>query len=781
MVNKKHLNKLLSIIDDNFCLNRIIRLNGEYDLGQRETLEKVIEYAEKKEYICLDLSSNILTVPLTKLWNSLDEHKRFMEDYLNYHFDSLIEFLFYKIRLLCEKKSNLFFYCYDISKCDEMTLKVIEKIFDYLLPDYNIVFFICNYTKSNIKKIYNDFFETYTKYIFDINFTKWPKKELQNIINNRFDDKLYISDDDLDVILLSAFGNPNRLNNIINYLISQKLIYTVNGIFYCKNLGEDVLFFDSQQYIFEQYECLNKKLQRIIRSASILGTKFDYRLLEKPLNYNNVTLYLNEIERINQLIRKRNHPFYEFYNQEACSFIKDLISPEEYNNWCVVLARYFYDEGNSEFIKQNAINCCNYYLASGYYYAEANEYELVIYIYQVVISVFISISLYQQALNIISNIEKMDIQIDGRIKKELTLKKAYCYFSLFKFAEAAKEYEFYINNALMNTKENIKLNCQYILSLYNSGEIEQAHKIANEIYSKNFKNGVNNSNAPIIVNVLSILSSIEETLCLPDCESHFNLALTYAKNYKVTNSYYELLRKSFIVHSKKNSIRLMESAKEYYKNINSKKDYAMTIHNIATISMPTGDLKTIYNYCIEAISTFEEIGSDGVHYAYNCLGLYWNLTGHYKKAKKCFKAAYKERYELFSKIVILINEAVSNIKLKYYKKALIIIRRINEISKEEEAKNFNILIPYINIVNFLYYQEIHDINQANLYYKKYFECESEKDSYRYVFSVKNYYDFCTVNKLAFPNEFNTYLKSKNSKAETLLKNNIILVHLAFAE
>ena len=87
--------------------------------------------------------------------------------------------------------------------------------------------------------------------------------------------------------------------------------------------------------------------------------------------------------------------------------------------------------------------------------------------------------------------------------------------------------------------------------------------------------------ASILVRTLSCLTSIEETLCDPMHEFHFNAALDIAKRYHLEDEYYVLLRKSLIVHKGVYGISLMESARVYFERIGNQKELARTLCNLA--------------------------------------------------------------------------------------------------------------------------------------------------------------------------------------------------------
>ena len=774
-------NPLIEQYQKGTIYNKLILLQGENDLGQKETLNQFINFAKKSHIKCIDLSFENNMLSLNRVWDSLSNYIDINCRYLNSHHDNYIDFIFYQITLLCKENSTIFFYNYNLSNSDCSTIQITKRILEYILPNYKAIFVGCDYTDSQNNTHLKKNIDSKNMYVSVIRFNRWNRKKIEDYLIEKFAGKLIINKEQTERIISAAFGNPYRLNNIVNYLIQENIICYENNKYTCMKFNEDILFFKSHQYIIGQYNKMDNQFKDILRAASVVGEKFNSLLLENPLRFSRADLYLNEIERINQLVLRVSTTFYEFFNNETYTSIKSLMNHEEYDKWCECLANYYYTEGQVEYTKRNIIACSNLYLKCAYYFTEVKQLEKAYYVYLCVLSLLISLSHYENALDVISIIENLNIKFDSNLRKDLILKKAYCLFSTFRFEEASKEYRYYLDNELIKNYEILKIKCQYALSLYNCGNIKDSYTILKQIYEIELNKQITSLTADLVVTLLSNMSSIEETLCIPDCAQHYNLAMTYAKNYSLTDIYYELLRKSFIVHTEKNVLVLLKTTIEYYKKMNYKKDYAMALHNYATFSLLYGDLKDTYSCCNEALSVSKEIGSEGIHYTINCLGLYWNLTGHYKKAITCFKRAYKEDYELFSKITILLNEIVSNIKLKHFNKATSLMATVNRLFVEKDAENLNIILPFYNLVNILLYQEKCDIDMTIKYYSDYFKCETEKNSYRYIFAAKNYYYFCKNNQLDFPNNLGKYLKSENSVSKRLLKDNIVLVHLAFAE
>ena len=347
--------------------------------------------------------------------------------------------------------------------------------------------------------------------------------------------------------------------------------------------------------------------------------------------------------------------------------------------------------------------------------------------------------------------------------------------------EAAEEYKRYIEISNLDTLEYQRNLCRQAICLYSTGQTEQPYQMLAKLYNEMSVKKITKDNVEVFVNVLSNLSSIEETLRLEDCSIHFNLALSYAHDYNLTELYYSLLRKSFIVHSGINYMQMLETAKNYYKKNGALKDYAMTIHNQASFYLLNGEVDKVEINCQEAIEIFTEMGSDAVHYTYNCMGMYYCIIGNYHEALGYFRLAYKERYELFSKIVVLLNQTTTHIKLGNYACANQIMKHIECLWTDDEAETFRILKPYHYIIRAELYQKMTNMQEAYKSFMNYFECEDEINDYRFIFAANKFYQLCCNTNRAFPTELKTALKSGNAIAARLLDFDLLPVHLMFAE
>lgn len=773
----------------NLLKRRFIILSGEEGLEQEYTLERFVSFVAERGTLCIDLTYIPGIMPLSSVWVSLENYVDISDMYMNnnaaQNHMQYMEFLFSKIINLCKEGKELLFYSPNIMKCNDILLCFIENIMEYILPKFDAIFLCCSYIDKKANSNVTNLLAQHCFCVTEIPFSRWDDTKLKKMFEEIFDYKIKIKNQAFEQILTTSLGNPNRLREIVDYLISEAIIFKKDDYYICNDFDKNILFAMTKKYIINRYNNLNAELQTIIKSSSIIGDEFQSELLKNPLRLQNVDSCLREIEKITHFVYQKRGFSYVFYNRETYLSIKEIVSIEERIEWCNTLAQYYYREAEKNVILKNSIVGCNYYIASAYYYIEVSNYEKAIFIYYKTITILMSFMQYEQVLFLIEKLqdmsEKQNVTIPHLLKENLIILRATCLYSIFHFEEAAEEYKRYIEISNLDTLEYQRNLCRQAICLYSTGQTEQPYQMLAKLYNEMSVKKITKDNVEVFVNVLSNLSSIEETLRLEDCSIHFNLALSYAHDYNLTELYYSLLRKSFIVHSGINYMQMLETAKNYYKKKGALKDYAMTIHNQASFYLLNGEVDKVEINCQEAIEIFTEMGSDAVHYTYNCMGMYYCIIGNYHEALGYFRLAYKERYELFSKIVVLLNQTTTHIKLGNYACANQIMKHIECLWTDDEAETFRILKPYHYIIRAELYQKMTNMQEAYKSFMNYFECEDEINDYRFIFAANKFYQLCCNTNRAFPTELKTALKSGNAIAARLLDFDLLPVHLMFAE
>ena len=788
--------KLMSEDQNGETCGKIYILKGEYGLGQADFLQAFRAHIQTLRGVkaALDIRLSANSFSLYSIWNSLKQHIS-----VSFELDDLYqpvsstglnyeEYIISKLLVLGQEK-ELYFFCEDISRCNAALYEFTKKIVDCLFPN-TPAFMMCCFYQNQESSMANmsdqevlDFFATLgnrTKYI---SFPLWTEERLRNHLSSYLQNCMDFPDTVVNSITQAAIGNPTQLLGIVEYLKSEGIIYEEDGLFRCQNFDEELLLFKAEQYVASKYRRLAPSMQHILKSSSIIGYEFDKNLLANPLNILLSDAQLKKIEHLTHLIHAKDDDLFEFHNNASHLSIKNIVPSEEYVKWNLMLADHFYREALHSQQNFDGIEVISFLSRSAYYYSAAEQKEKTTLIYLRLIPLLISIMDYEKALSVISNLRQL-YQADHSLIAASDLHRLYmlegdCHYSLFKYNEAAIAYRRFVEANFVTKIEFLSAQCQYAIALYGTGETEEPYKLLEHIYL-HMDDGFDEKIVALKVKILSLMSSIEETIWNGKHVEHFNQALALAKKHNLVNEYYQLLRKALIVYKGKNGIRLMASAKEYYERTNNIKEYAMCLHNMATEMLYDEDLELARLNLEESIRIFQSFGSDGIHYPINALGNYWALKGNFQKAIACYQNAYNPRYELFSQIGVLINLATAHRSLKQYKKAMDFLRKVEKLLSVKQTQNYAILRQH-------YYLSIaltetgHSNERAYRAFLQYFDNETNVESHRMTIASRALRNLCNVTGMQFPTEFESYVSRNSTTIERLDLHQLVLVRFSFAE
>lgn len=767
--------------------NKIIILRGDAGLGQKDTTYHFSQILQNDGFEIFDVSQIASSLSMFQIWESV--YNLMNTDIKELHFYqkgfSYSEFIISQIIAKCKAGVRILFVCKDIKKCEPQTLQFIEHLFEFVLNEYPTIFLGCYYTDSKSLNNIDEVLGHFITHIYYINYKTWGCEEIKKYMYTVFDKPLQIAEEQIELILDASFGSPSKLLEVINHLKSEDVIIESTDRYICKQFSNKILLQQMHTHIDKQFERLNLNEKQILKGSSLLGVEFDSDLLIRPLNFLFVEQNLKKIEKFTQLLHQKSDTIYEFYNESTCSTIKSFVSSEEYELWNQLLAEFYYKRAELQQSKGNYVHACENFSQSANYYIENRAYETALMIYRNIISLLLSFMQYHETLNIIEKIRFLcttyDINLKGFAYCELILLETQCFYIVGNFTESVNAYEKFLNLPFLKKEDNYLYKCQYAMALYNCGETERPYHILKDLYETVAKQKTNQNNIKLHVEILSALCSVEETINSSDFAEHFNRALALAYKFKLADTYNVLLRKSFIVHKGINGIQLLETAKKYFRKTNNKKEYAMTLHNIASLYLFTNNLNITEKYCRETIDIFKEYGCDRIHYTYNCYGMYWLLQHRYKKAISYFNHAYKEKYEPFSKIVIAFNQITAYRKLKYFKKANAILKRVDQLWQQDEISTYKILWPYYLLSRALLYQDMGNSLEAYNLYTEYLEYEFDNSDYKVLLAVHNLKEICENLDFLFPSKFEPMLQYKDTTYRLLKEHNLILNHLMFAE
>lgn len=792
-----YYDQLTNVVGNPDLSGNIYILRGERGLGQHDLLHNYMEYVRNQENfaICLNIRSIPNTFATYSIWSELKKYIDLKYEISYYEEDAIKnDGLSYEEYLLSQiigisKNHPMYFFCEDIKQCSNDIHDFLKKIINSIFPISRATLVTCLYTDSedsndNQSDSMIDYFAQFGSRTRYFNFNLWDNDSLKIFLFNYFNGNIeFLSESTLEILLNSAFGNPTRLTSLVEYLKSEDIISCQNGKFICPEFDSSHLLLKAEKYVLKHYNMLDDQMKELLRSSSIIGQEFDKNLLTQPLNTLLNDYQLKKIEYITHLIHVKVEDVFEFQNQSAHLSIKNIVKPDEYYDWNIALANYFHKKGIEYQQANENIEAINNFIKSGFYYCAAEILNNALQVYLKLIPMMLSILQYRETISIIRLIHKINEKNPVLLKEkdliELLVIEGDCHYGLFHYPKAARLYEQALGKSIYPIKK-ISIKRKYAMALYDSGETLRPYDLLSSCLDE-----LERSKQPErhleIVRVLSFLSSIEETLCNGKHVEHFNQALALAKEKRFFSEYYELLRKALIIHKGKNGIRLMNSALEYNRNCNNKKEYAMCLHNIATEELYHGDLSVAKSYFEQSEEIFKSFGSDGAHYPINALGNYWCIMGKYKKALEYYQESYNDDYEAFSKIGILINQATAHRSLKHYNKARRLLQIAEQLLMGKDAITYSIIKQHVVLSQGLNEFFAGEYENAYDLLMEYFKQETDSGSHRKVIAACCLKELCRISDIPFPEEHTSLLLRTSLTLNRLKPNLLVLVRFSFAE
>ena len=789
------LQNLISETQMGSHIGRIYILKGEEGLGQQSFFDEYFMYITQLESSSLVL--NVRSIPNTfslySIWSGLkkvrDLHFEFSETTIDKTGFNYEEYLLSQL-IAIGKIRTLYFFCDNINQCDIELRKFMTTIVRQIFPVIPCVFICCYYQNNaddslNKMSDIHEYFSSFGNRIKYIQFISWNNEQLIEYINEYFDHRITFANDDLVyAIVQSSFGNPTRLTAVLEYLKSECIINENNSGYYCDFFDEKFLLIRTEEYILKQYNNLDPHLQLLLRGSSVIGYEFDRQLLTEPLHLLLSDYQFKKIEYLTQMIHLKIDTVYEFNNNAIYLSIKNIVTPAEHLEWNITLGNFFFQEGINKQNRNILVEAVNDFIKSAFFYREVEMYKETVHIYLRLIPMLISLMNYCFTIGVIENIRQIYTQKSGVLTIEqynrLYLFEAQCRYSLFQFPDSAVAYQMFLNNSTIPTLQRLSVSCQYAMALYNSSEVMRPYQMLLECLGAVEK--IKSLEARSVeAKVLSCISSVEETLGKQSHVEHFLKAIEISKKFHIDNEYYQLLRKALIVYKGEIGIRFMSEAKNYFKNSGNRKEYAMCLHNIAIEMLYHDDLEMAKNYLDESVEIFESFGSAGVHCPLAAIGGYWCLKGRFRKALIFFERAYRDEYEDFTRIGLLINMATALRNLGHFTKSRKLLTKTKNLLSQRDDFEYAIIKQHCALNIALTEQEAKNYEYAYNAYLDYFSQEIDHDSHRCVIAARKFHELCTLSDKPFPVEYSGYLKRTSQTIERLAAFSLVLVRFSFSE
>ena len=780
--------------------NGIYVLTGEHGIGKHTLMKKTESEIRKTDckQIVLSVEPDEFGFSLWPIEKAITEERPDMIDIIQDKRNDLnyIERLTKCFVNMYSEDQRITVFLYHVQEYNDDLWHFIKRLFRIFLCSSisaDICFCCCLDTDEtghalNTYKSYTEIvaflsrFCSHTRYF---HFVSWPKEELERLLlQELFDNRLSITSQQKDTIISAAMGNPGNLITIVEQLKSRGMIYGTRDNFFCMDFDWSVLQKIGEIPVNVQYESLEAPLRDLLRGSSVIGVEFESKLLSNPLEFHSVNDKIKQLLAVSRIIHQKIDDLYQFDTVFARLSIRAYVSDTEFIIWNRKLGDYFWNLSRYEISIGKTAESLNSLKKCAFYYDQGKENDKAVFIYDQIARKLMTIMQYADAIDILIRIRELySFSPNGLQSKSYAktwLLQGDCHRYRSEFSKAIFAYENYLMLSNDSQIEKLDIQCTYYSTIYESGEIQRPLAFFRELLSY-LEKQEDEQLVTIKFKVLVSLSIIEETICDPNNSLHYNAALDIAKKNRLEKEYYSLLCKALIVHHGLYGIRLMESAKEYYHENGELKEYAKVMFNIAAELLLYGDLEVAKDYYEKSRKIILSYGGEILFVPLNGLGDYWCLKGEFELALECYRQAYSENIDAFSRIAIAINTATAYRKLGKYEDAAKYLFSAEQTFLNGDAKEFAILMPQIQLNKaILLYETGNDTEafpiflenlQEQPFHGKKFACLS-------AMYVKKIYE---KNRTTVPENILSTLCMATDAEERLLQYGITIVRLSITE
>jgi len=539
---------------------------------------------------------------------------------------------------------------------------------------------------------------------------------------------------------------------------------------------EEILTSEYSDVVQKKYEALSPELQTIIKKTSSIGYIFNSNTLKNVFNIKNSKKVLKEIERLSMLLYYTDSVKLEgrFDSEDVQHQIEGMIDFDQLAEWCELLGDYY--ELRAKNYPYISIERCNAKEKCILYFTKSQNIDKLIFNYVTLIYLKFYLSQYKSAIDITTKL----LLLTEKLQQYKQI-HCYCYYLLAVINKAIANYPLAITNLekyieLSNT-ESLESKALKAELLYDIGDTPKAYSILKGLYKS--KEYIYDPN--LLVNIVSMLSSIEETMGIKKYIPHFNEAMAIASENKLDIHYYRLLRKANMVHMGENAIMLMNEAKKYFIKNNMLTELIMVMHNIGTEALFYGNT---YKYaCVNLESAREtacKIGFSQLCYIDNSLAIYAILQGEYSKAMDILNKLLNYYQEDFTLLAIYLNKATCLRAMGFHEEAYIYLNKAVQINEKQENKFPFFAAQIILHKAFLFLEkgQFHhaSINIIEYIHRDYDDRDANTISAKIVLNR-----ICSMYKLDKPKELKGFSDDYDDVARRMADNHLVLCELMFWE
>lgn len=757
---KEAISSIMKEISGNNQNNMYI-LYGDEGIGKTTIAKAICEI--RTDVLCFNCSNEL---ELASMFLKINPKKNY--DRHLYLYKPLIK----KI-----KKGKISTLIFDVeSDTSEDYFDLIYDIF-VVLNQQNHPLDIIIFIDNRIYHSYHELFSKYQKLSYLTPLRKWQTCDFFQLWQEWYDQN---STDKETLELIASYSISNasiflkHLNTLkfFNYLVLKDNMW----IFEKQEHLEEILKEEYSVIVQKKYESLIPELQTVIKQTSTIGYIFNRSTLKEVFEIKNAQMILKQIELLTKLLYYTDSEMENgrFDSEVVQQQIENLIEPKLLTVWCKALAEYYESKIKSTgFI---SLERCALKEKAIFYYTKSNIIEKIIYHYLSAIPLKCNLGQYNSAIEMSKKLIFItkDLSQYNWVYSYCFYMMAFIYKSLANYTEALICLQKYIKLVGKETIETKEFKAEL---LYDIGNTIEALHILKSLYRS--RNQIDDPSLKI--NIISMLSSIEETINDSKYIKHFNEALEIAKNNKLNKEFYQLLRKANLAHSGENGIMLMETAEKYFSCNNIISELIMAEHNIGTESLfYESTFKNSFNKLNSAYKAAREIGFSQLTYISNSFALYYILKSDFKTAVSILNYSLTFHHEDFTLLALLLNKATCLRRLGSYSDALYCLNKARQLNSKE-GNQFPFFNAQIIVQSAYLYMEQNDYYNTYLGLLEYLNLDLDNRDAN-IASVKIVLkELCDMQKIKYPPEINASFDDWDSIAKTMANNHLVLCELMFWE
>lgn len=675
------------------------------------------------------------------------------------------------------KKKHINTLIFDIeANTDEDFFDLISEIFDVINQqryNLNIIIFLDNKIYHNYQKI----FAKYRRLNYLRPLRKWEPLDFFQLWCELYGEDS-LNKEILGLIISYSIGNPGIFLQHLNMLKYYRILNYKEDkwIFTIKTNIKEILEEEYSVIVRKKYESLTPELQSVIKQTSAIGYIFQKTTLKDVFDVQNAKIVIRQIELLTKLLYYTDMEMEngKFDSEAVQHQIEKMIDSEQLIIWCEALAKYYEKKiENTGYISPER---CVLKEKCIIYYTKAQNTERLVFHYLSLIQLKYNLNQYNSALAMVIKLEEIT-------RNHLEYKRInnYCYYmmtvinrSLANYTEAYNNINQYIT---LIKKETTDIKALKAELLYGVGNTPEAYDILKSLY----KNRQQIDDPILKVYIISMLSSIEETLNDIHYINHFNNAISIAKEYQLHKEYYRLLRKANMAHFGENSIMLMNIAEHYFLKHNIISEVVMVQHNIGTESL---FYETTYKYAFnklnQAYTTAQKMGFSQLSYINNSLAIYYMFEGQYEKAIHILNHLMEFQHEDFTFLAVYLNMVTCLRCVGRHEQALHYLNKAKDLNSKEENQ-FPFFSSQIIMQSAYLYLEHHEYYKAYLKVQEYFNQHFE-DRVTNIVSAKLVLKvLCDMQNVDYPTRISQFSDDSDIIAKKMAEEHLVLCELMFWE